>query len=184
MLNTPLSMVDELDTNDAPPIWLRYDRTPLSLSTVQPVGLYVNNKGDYQDKPNIDSNAANCYETTVAAEAALKCFDVHHPHFGLKLRQKWLGFPAAGRTSYVFVQYANTNTSTERAEARANFFDDYYCFFMSYQTADGTVYQQLSTEAEKARSDSVKEENKTRPIQDKVDPNPCTLSETGSWPAN
>jgi hypothetical protein len=179
---TPLSMVDELEKKDEPSIWIRYERTPSSLATVQPVGLYVNDKGDYQDKPNIDSNAANCYETTIASEAALKCFDVHHPHFGLKLRKKWEGFSALNRKSYVFVQYANTSNSTERQTAISKFFQNYYCFFMEYQTADGTIYEQLSAEAEGERFSSVVLENGFRPLGEKIDPNQCRMRETDPWP--
>jgi hypothetical protein len=180
VVTTPLSAVDELQASDEPPIWMRYERTPLSpMSSVQLVGLYVNGAGEYQDKANVD---ANCYETTNVDEAARKCFDVHHPHFGLKLRLKWLGFPAAGRKSYVYVEYADTRNAAQREIALAKLVDNYYCFFMQYQTADGVVHQQLSPEAETDRMNSVIRENLTRDPD--IDPNQCRLSELQPWTGN
>jgi hypothetical protein len=178
-VTTPLSAVDELQASDEPPIWMRYERMPLSLATVQPVGLFVNDAGEYQEKT---SDAVNCYETTNLDEAARKCFDVHHPHFGLKLRLKWLGFPATGRKSYVYVEYADTHTAAQREIAAAKLVKGYYCFFMAYQTADGVVHQQLSADAETARMSSVIAENPFR--EPDIDPSPCMLSELQPWTGN
>jgi hypothetical protein len=86
------------------------------------------------------------------------------------------------RKSYVFVQYANTSNSTERQTAISKFFQNYYCFFMEYQTADGTVYEQLSAEAEGERFSSVVLENGFRPLGEKIDPNQCRMRETDPWP--
>jgi hypothetical protein len=181
---TPLSAVDELGKTE-PPIWLRYDRAPASLTTVSPVGIYVNNAGDYQDQPDIDNNAANCYEATTVADAdkALKCFDVHHPHFGLKLRQTYLSLGSSGRTSYVFVQYADTKNPQDRADAGMRFYDNYYCFFMKYKTADNVVHETLTLDGEQKRKLSVEIENNfRRQIGDPVvDENPCILSENDVW---
>jgi hypothetical protein len=153
------------------------------------VGIYVNNAGDYQDQPDIDNNAANCYEATTVADAdkALKCFDVHHPHFGLKLRQTYLDLGSSGRTSYVFVQYADTDGPdgpNGRADAGMRFYDNYYCFFMKYKTADGVIHDTLTIDGDAKRRKSVDAENKIRiangdPI---IDPDKCALSETDVWP--
>lgn len=177
-VTTPLSAVDELQAGDEPPIWLRYDRTPLSLTAVQPVGLYINGAGEYQDKPGV---AGNCYETTNPDDAARRCFDVHHPHFGLKLRLKWQGFPATGRKSYVNVEYANTQNAAQREAAAAKLVENYYCFFMGYQTADGVLHEQLSSQAATARENYVTEEDKYRQPPDKIGPAPCMLSELQPW---
>ncbi len=181
-ITTPLSSFDALDANDKPPIWIRYDRTPATTNTITLSGLYVNNKGDYQDNPDIDNNAANCYETTVAPEAVLKCFDVHHPNFGVKIRQKWLGF--TNPVSYVFVQYAPTNTAQERAEAGIGFFDNYYCFFMSYRTANGVFYDTLTNDGDAKRVASINAENIFRPPNQQITTAKCALAENDVWPAN
>jgi hypothetical protein len=180
-VTTPLSAVDELQPSDEPPIWMRYESMPLSLTTVQPVGLYVNGKGEYQEKTSVPEN---CYETTNVNEAPRKCFQVHHPHFGLKLRLKWLGFPVVGRKSYVYVEYANTQNAAQREAAAARLVKNYYCFFMEYETADGVVHEQLSEPAETARMTSVIEENNSRLPPDKIDPNQCRLSELQPWTGN
>lgn len=179
VVTTPLSAVDELQASDEPPIWMRYERMPLLLTAVQPVGLYVNGKGEYQEKTTVP---ANCYETTNLDEAARKCFDVHHPHFGLKLRLKWQSFPAAGRKSYVYAEYANTQNAAQQAIAAAKLVKGYYCFFMAYETADGVVHQQLSDDAETARMASVITENEFR--EPDIDPDPCMLSELQPWTGN
>jgi hypothetical protein len=107
---------------------------------------------------------------------------VHHPHFGLKLRLKWLGFPVVGRKSYVYVEYANTQNAAQREAAAARLVKNYYCFFMAYQTADGVVHQQLSPAAETDRMNSVIAENEFR--EPDIDPNPCRLSELQPWTGN
>lgn len=181
MVTTPLSAVDALDANDAPPIWLRYERTPLTINTITLAGLYVNDPGTYQDNADIESNGDNCFEAATDADRVRKCFDVHHPNFGAKLRKKWTGF--TNPASYVFVQYAPTGNETQRTTARQGFFSNYFCFFMSYRRADGTERQTLTPDGEALRHQSVVHENTFRiPPTPQVDPNPCVMSEAGVWP--
>ncbi len=135
-IGTPLSALDEFGQHE-PPVWLRYDRKPASLSSVPLVGIYVNDAGTYQDNPRIDTNAENCYEDPLS-EAAQKCIDVHHPNFGLKLYLKYQTFPGT-RTSYMFVQYADTADADQRNAAGEKFFDDYYCLFMGYRGVDNVL---------------------------------------------
>ncbi len=178
-IGTPVSAIQEMGKTE-PPIWLRYDRTPPSLANVSLVGTYVNNAGAYQAQIDIDNNSANCYE----ADKSVGCFDVHHPNFGLKLRKTYLALPAAGRTSYVFVQYAVTSDAAGRALAGSKFYENYYCFFMKYQTADGILHQTISTDGEMKRKASVDAENAIRIInnQPTIGREPCSISETGVWP--
>jgi hypothetical protein len=53
---------------------------------------------------------------------------------------------------------------------------------MEYETADSTVYEQLSTEAESERFASVVLENSFRPLGEKIDPNQCRMREADPWP--
>jgi hypothetical protein len=108
-VTTPMSSYDALDSTDKPPIWIRYDRTPTTTDTITLSGLYVNNAGEYQGNPDIENNGANCYEATAAEDKVLKCFDVHHPNFGAKLRKKWSGL--INPLLYMVVQYAPTATT-------------------------------------------------------------------------
>ncbi len=179
-IGTPLSAIQELGKTE-PPIWLRYDRTPPSLASVTPVGAYVNNAGDYQDQADIDNNSANCYEA--GANQSVACFDVHHPNFGLKLRKTYLALPPTGRTAYVFVQYANTSDAAGRSLAGQKFYENYYCFFMNYQTADGIVHATITPGGEAKRKASVIEENKQRDANHQKSVSQCQLAEADTWPS-
>jgi hypothetical protein len=176
---TPLSSYDELDASDTKPIWTRYDRTPTTTAGITKSGLYVNDPGDYQDKPDIDDNGDNCFETPDADKKVLKCFDVHHPNFGAKLRLKWQGL--VNPLSHVIVQYANTRNTTERIAARQGFFTDYYCFFMQYQPAGGAVISTLTTEGDDKRVASIDIENLSRPANQQIPTDKCTLRESAAW---
>jgi hypothetical protein len=176
---TPLSSYDELDRTDTVPVWIRYERTPTTINAITKSGLYVNDPGTYQDNPNIDDNAANCFETLSLAEKVLKCFDVHHPNFGAKLRLKWVGLQ--NPLSHVIVQYKNTTTAAQRAEAVGFFFKDYYCFFMQYRPAGGPIIQTLSVDGDALRVASIVEENKSRDITAQIPIEQCKLEEGGTW---
>jgi alpha/beta hydrolase fold len=178
-VSTPLSSYDELDGGDTRPIWIRYERTPLTTATITKSGLYVNDPGTYQDNPNIDDNGANCFETTDPEEKVLKCFDVHHPNFGAKLRLKWQNI--ASPASHVIVQYAGTINATQREEARLGFFDKYFCFFMQYQPAGGDVIETLDFNANEERVKSIIAENATREPDEQVPTAKCTLRESEAW---
>jgi hypothetical protein len=177
---TPLSSYDELDANDEKPIWTRYDRTPTTTAAITKSGLYVNDPGEYQDNPDIDNNGDNCFETLDADKKVLKCFDVHHPNFGTKLRLKWEGL--LNPKSHVIVQYANTANAIERTAARLGFFTNYYCFFMKYKPLVGPERQTITAEGETLRKKSVILENTFRlPPTPQVEPEPCTLFESDAW---
>jgi hypothetical protein len=133
----------------------------------------------YQDKPDIDDNGDNCFETPDADKKVLKCFDVHHPNFGAKLRLKWQGL--VNPLSHVIVQYANTRNTTEHIAARQGFFTDYYCFFMQYQPAGGAVISTLTTEGNDERVTSIDIENLSRPANQQVPTDKCTLRESAAW---
>ncbi len=179
---TPLSSYDELDATDTRPIWTRYDRTPSTTTSITKSGLYVNDMDEYQDNANIDSNGDNCFETLNADQKVLKCFDVHHPNFGAQLRLKWTGLQ--NPQSHVIAQYANTSNATERAEANLGFFDDYYCFFMQYQTTDNVIHMTLTEDGNDFRVASVELENLGRDVDDQKPTERCILSENTLWLAN
>jgi hypothetical protein len=81
------------------------------------------------------------------------------------------------------VQYADTKNPQDRADAGMRFYDNYYCFFMKYKTADNIVHDTLTPDGEQKRKLSVEIENDfRRQIGDPVvDENPCILSENDVW---
>jgi hypothetical protein len=176
---TPLSSYDELDANDEKPIWIRYDRKPTTTAAITKSGLYVNDPGEYQDNPDIDNNGDNCFETLDADKKVMKCFDVHHPNFGAKLRLKWEGL--LNPKSHAIVQYANTASAIECTAARLGFFTNYYCFFMQYQPAGGPTIDTLAAEGDAQRVTSIEIENLNRLPNDKIPTAKCTLRESAAW---
>ena len=98
----PGSAIDEV-SDDAPPVMLRYDRRPTSPLRIVPLSM-PDADGTCPSRPDVPG-----------------CFDVHHPHFGLALRQAFDRHPAA--TDRLVVQYA---------VPKPQFFDGYLCFFAAH----------------------------------------------------
>jgi hypothetical protein len=187
VINTPLSALSALtDTqinNDGVPIWLRYDRSPvLSGNTISPIGLYVNNEGEYQTAIDIDNNT-NCYES-----ASATCTDVHHPNFGRKLVDAYKSIAPTIPKTYIFAQYGNALYSVVGKASRdavgQTFFENYYCFFMTYRTADGIDHQVITDPGNALRVAGVDAWNMQFSADDprRVSPDKCKLSETDVWP--
>jgi hypothetical protein len=126
--NNPISALDQLEQND-PPVWIRYEKPPPSLTTVVPVGAFVSPAGTDQTK----AKPEYCYDRT-----ATGCFDVHHPNFGLRLRlnYKALNIPF-NKSAYVYAEYANTTIESDILLAEKYFYKDYWCFFLSYERSPG-----------------------------------------------
>jgi acetyl esterase/lipase len=98
----PGSAINEVSDN-APPVMLRYDRRPTEAQRVVPLGMREAD-GSCPTRPDVPG-----------------CFDVHHPNFGLALRQAFDRHPMAA--DRLVVQYAVPS---------AHFFDGYACFFAGH----------------------------------------------------
>jgi hypothetical protein len=186
-INTPLSALSALtDTqinSDGAPIWLRYDRSPVvSSNTISPIGLYVNNEGEYQTAIDIDNNP-NCYEP-----ASATCMDVHHPNFGRKLVDTYKSIAPTIPKTYIFAQYGNARYGvlgkTSRDAVGKEFLNDYYCFFMKYKTADGADHQVITEPGNALRVAGVDAWNLQfdSGSPDRVPTDKCTLYEKDVWP--
>jgi acetyl esterase/lipase len=99
----PGSAIDEVSDN-APPVMLRYDRQPTDDQRVVPLGMREAD-GSCPARPDVPG-----------------CFDVHHPNFGLALRQAFDRHPAIA--DRLVVQYGVPGTP--------RFFDGYACFFAAH----------------------------------------------------
>jgi len=147
--SNPMSALDELTIGD-PPVWLRYDRTPISLSAVPLIAPYVLPPGEDQNLPNMDTD--NCFETPEAGG----CLDVHHPNFGLALNNKYLeklaeaGLPYPSSNPQLFVQYMPgvLTTKAKRDYAALHFYDNYYCFFIQQMSAPDNANRKAGVPAD------------------------------------
>jgi hypothetical protein len=175
--NNPISALDQLDQDD-PPIWIRYERPPPSLTTVVPVGAFVSPAGTDQTK----AKPEYCYDRT-----ANGCFDVHHPNFGLRLRlnYKALNVPF-NKSAYVYAEYANTTTESARLLAEKYFYKDYWCFFLNYERSPGGVNftkQNITPEgdAQRARAIAAYASKRTQDDPPATAYKFCKLSELQPW---
>jgi len=173
-----LSALDELDVKD-PPVWLRYEREPTSYSSVVPLANWVPDAGTDQTK----HQDPDCYDRT-----SKRCLDVHHPNFGLALRNKYLGLAAApNKTAYVNVQYAPTAGGlSQMIAAQRNFYQNYWCFFIKYKplgatqfipniTADGETRRLSAMQSYKSNHDTSKGDPNF------VEPSTCGMAEGDPW---
>ena len=98
----PGSAINEVSDN-APPVMLRYDRRPTDEQRVVALGMREAD-GSCPSRPDVPG-----------------CVDVHHPNFGVALRQAFDRHPVAA--DRLVVQYGVPS---------AHFFDGYICFFAAH----------------------------------------------------
>lgn len=167
-----LSALDQYDATD-PPAWLRYERMPPSKTAVVKTAGYVPDAGR---DPAKMGDPEDCYD-----RSGHGCLDAHHPNFGVELRRR----SALSAATNVVVQYADTGRiPAQEATAVANFYRDYYCFFIKYKPQGFSDYiSNITASGETQRIDAIKSYIANRKDGDPPagQPASCGLDEALGW---